>query len=423
MNHLQRSLAWLFSLNARGMKLGLENTRELMRRLGDPQNDFKSIHVAGSNGKGSVCALIHSIMAEAGISTGLYTSPHLLRFNERIRIGSEQIDDYELSELIDRCRPIVEEMAADGKELTFFEITTAMAFLYFSEKGAEYVVLETGMGGRLDSTNVVNPSLSVITPISMEHSEYLGRTLNEIATEKAGIIKPDTPVVANCVAEVRDLVSARAAELGSTVRYLEDEDYSLVSMSREGIVLTYHGTEYEVSISGSIQAGNAATAILALEVLNDNRIGQEHIGKGLSECLWPCRMELVEKDPPTVVDVTHTTMGAKSLAKDFPLVYGPGNILVIGVLLDKDLAGIASALGPVFRKVVATEPDSDRGMAADAVGRAFMHHCEDVTVEEKVGDAIRLAYDNLEKGETVLVTGSLYTAGDALRWLAKRTPS
>ncbi len=423
MNHLQQSLAWLFSLNARGMKLGLDNTRELLRRLGDPQNDFKSIHVAGSNGKGSVCALIHSIMSQAGIRAGLYTSPHLLRFNERMRIADEQIDDYELSELIDRCRPIAEAMAAEGMELTFFEITTAMAFLHFSEKQVEYVVVETGMGGRLDSTNVVNPALSVITPISIEHSEYLGRTLREIASEKAGIIKPDTPVVANSGDEVREVVSARAADLGSMVHYLEDDVYSLVSMGREGIVLNYAGKEYEVGISGSIQAGNAATAILAMEVLGDDRIGEKDIRKGLADCNWPCRMQLVGNDPPTVVDVTHTTMGAKSLAKDFPSVYGPGNILVIGVLLDKDVNGLASALGPVFRKVVATEPDSDRGMAADAVGRAFMHHCEDVTVEEKVGDAIRLAYDNLEMGETVLVTGSLYTAGDALRWLAKRTPS
>lgn len=423
MNHLQQSLAWLFSLNARGMKLGLENTRELLARLGDPQHDFKSIHVAGSNGKGSVCALMHSVLKTAGIRTALYTSPHLLRFNERMRVGDELIDDYELSALIDRCRPIVEEMTAEGRELTFFEITTAMAFLHFSEKGVEYAVLETGMGGRLDSTNVITPSLSVLTPISMEHSEYLGRTLSEIAFEKAGIIKPDIPVVANCALEVRDVISSRAAGLNSKVHFLEDEDYSLVSMGREGIVLNYRGTDYDVGISGSIQAGNAATVILALDVLNDDRIGEEHLRKGLAECSWPCRMELVNDDPPTVVDVTHTTMGAKSLAQDFPAVYGPGNILVIGVLLDKDLAGIASALGPVFRKVVATEPDSDRGMAADSVGRAFMHHCEDVTVEERVGDAIAVAYENMREGETVLVTGSLYTAGDALRWLAKRTPS
>ncbi len=421
MNHLQQSLAWLFSLNARGMKFGLENTRELLRRLGDPQRDFKSIHVAGSNGKGSVCALIHSILTEAGITAALYTSPHLLRFNERMVIGREQINDYELSELIDRCRPITEEMAAEGKELTFFEITTAMAFLHFSEKGVEYAVLETGMGGRLDSTNVVDPMLSVITPISLEHSEYLGRTLSEIASEKAGIIKAETPVVANCSMDVRDVISSRAVELGTALHFLEDEDYSLSSMDRGGIVLEYRGTEYKVGISGSIQAGNAATSLLALEILGDERVKQEDLREGLAKCRWPCRMELVVKDPPTVVDVTHTTIGAKSLVKDFPAVYGPGNILVIGVLLDKDLAGMASTMGPVFRKVVATEPDSDRGMAADAVGRAFMHHCDDVTVEERVGDAIDLAYDNMEKGETVLVTGSLYTAGDALRWLAKKT--
>lgn len=421
MNQLQQSLAWLYSLTARGMKLGLENTRELMRRLGEPHEDFKSIHVAGTDGKGSVCAMLHSVLEQAGLVTGLYTSPHLLRFNERIKVGHHEIDDYELSELIDKCRPIAEEMSSEGMHLTFFEITTAIAFLHFSAKKVDYAILETGMGGRLDSTNVVEPELTVITPVGMEHSQYLGHTLKEIAVEKAGIIKPRVPVVANCSGEVREVVEDKARERGSDVHFLEESDYEMLSMDRHGIEINYKGELYQVGITGSFQAGNAATALLALDALQDPRVLPQHVADGLKECRWPCRMELVSDDPPTVIDVTHTIMGAKSLAKDFPAIYGEGNILVIGILKDKDLEGMAAELGPYFRKVVATEPDSDRGMAADAVGRAFIHYCDDVTVEEKVGDAIALAYGMLEEGETVLVTGSLYTAGDALRWLRRRT--
>ncbi len=420
MRALDEGIAWLFSLTSRGTKLGLENTRELLARLGDPQDSFRSIHVAGTDGKGSVCAMMHSALVEAGVVAGLYTSPHLLRLNERIVVGRDEVSDEGLESLIARCRPVAEEMAAEGMGLTFFEIGTAMAFLHFADRGAEFAVVETGLGGRLDSTNVLIPELTVITPVEMEHKEYLGHTLREVAREKAGIIKKGVPLVCNCSGEVLEVVSRRAKEQDAPLHPLAPGSHRLISMDRHGITMEYAGGSYRAGISGSFQVANAATALLALQVLDDPRVGKEQASAGLRECRWPCRMELVAEDPPTVVDVTHTALGAESLMRDFPAVYGPGNVLVIGVLRDKDVESLASMIGPGFRKVIATEPDSDRGMAADAVGRAFIHHCDDVTVEERVGDAIAMAYQDMKEGEAVLVTGSFYTAGDALKWLRAR---
>ncbi len=420
MSPLEEGIEWLFSLTSRGTKLGLENTRELLARLGDPQESFRSIHVAGTDGKGSVCAMIHSALVEAGMSAGLYTSPHLLRFNERIMVGREEVSDEELESLIARCRPLADQMASEGMRLTFFELGTAMAFLHFADRGVEYAVVETGLGGRLDSTNVLSPELTVITPVGMEHKEHLGHTLREVAREKAGIIKKGVPLVCNCSGEALEEIALRASESGSPLHTLQPDAYRLKSIGRHGISMEWEGRDYEVGVTGSIQAANAATALLALWVLADPRVGEEAAAAGLKECRWPCRMELVATEPLTVVDVTHTALGAESLMRDFPAVYGPGNVLVVGVLRDKDVDALASIMGPVFRKVIATEPDSDRGMAADAVGRAFIRHCDDVTVEERVGDAIAMAYEELEEGEAVLVTGSFHTAGDALQWLRAR---
>jgi len=416
---LEDNLQWLYSLNAHGIKLGLDTTRELLSRLGDPHLSFRPIHVAGSDGKGSVCAMIHSILVEAGIEVGLYTSPHILRFNERIVVGRREVSDDEILSLLGTCRPIAEEMAKEGRQLTFFEVTTAMAFKYFADRGVEYAVLETGMGGRLDATNVVVPDVTVITPIGLEHRQHLGETIEAVSREKAGIIKKGVPVVYNCSAEAEKAISERAREIDAPL-YPIGKEYRLLSMDRYGVTIEYKERKYRVSIPGSFQAANATTAMRAIEVLRDPRVDDATIRRGLRSCHWPCRMELVREDPVTVVDVTHTAMGATFLAQDFPYIYGKGNILVIGMLGDKDINGVASLLGPVFRKVIATEADTDRALAADTVAKAFMLYCNDVVVEEKVGDAMALAYAHLRPNEAVLVTGSLYTAGDALKWMGEK---
>ena len=188
-------LAWLYGLSAHGIKLGLENTRELLKRLGNPQEHFGSVHVAGTDGKGSVCAIIHSILTASGVRTGLYTSPHILEFNERISVCGVPISDEELADLAARVVPHVNGMAENNMLCTFFEVTTAIAFLHFMEKGVEYAVVEVGMGGRFDSTNVIVPDVTVINNISIDHTEYLGNTIEKIAYEKAGIIKPGVPCV------------------------------------------------------------------------------------------------------------------------------------------------------------------------------------------------------------------------------------
>ncbi|NCB17900.1 MAG: hypothetical protein EOM65_17220 [Synergistales bacterium] len=222
---------WLFSLEAEGIKFGLENTLELLHRVGDPHLAFPSIHVAGTNGKGSTCAMLDSVLRAAGLRTGLYTSPHLVDFTERIRVDGKEIGRHEVEDLAEELRPHILQMQEEGKRLTFFEVTTVMAFLYFQRSGVDMVVAETGMGGRLDSTNVLLPELSVITPIGLEHSHFLGRTIEEIAFEKAGVIKPGRPVVTSNAGEALGVIQRRAEELGSELHVVSNPHISMSSES------------------------------------------------------------------------------------------------------------------------------------------------------------------------------------------------
>jgi dihydrofolate synthase/folylpolyglutamate synthase len=390
------------------MRFGLENITELLRRMGNPQNSFRSVHIAGSDGKGSTCAMIYNALMKAGVSTGLYTSPHLIRFNERISVNGTDATDDELEDLMLTVKPIAEGMASEGIDCTFFEIATALAFLHFSRKGIKYAVLETGMGGRLDATNTVIPEITAITHISIEHAEILGDTVEKIAFEKAGIIKKGITVITantgNVLGVIDDVAKKKDSEL------LLTKVPEILKFDNGGVTMRYSDNVYKIGIPGRCQAENAA---IAIECLKRLKIGQQHITDGIRDVRWPGRMEyLPEKD--VIVDVTHTADGASRLADDVFETYGKVT-LILGMFNDKSADRICKALSKIALRVIVTQPDSERAMPCEILAGTMRKYFAHVTVETDLRKAIDSAIGN----DTVLITGSLHMAGEALSYLKK----
>ena len=407
---------WLRNLTKLGIKLGLKNITELLARIGNPQRCFKTIHVAGSDGKGSTCAYMYSVLQKAGINVGLYSSPQIVDFNERISVNGEDISDDEFLLLAYEVMVVVESMKEEGYDCTFFESTTALAFLYFQRRGVECAVIETGMGGRYDATNVVDPEVTVITNISREHTQFLGNTIAEIAAEKAGIIKRGVPIITSNKGPALDEIRAAAKTLGAELVLVDD--VSVDNMCQTGSDISYRGETYKVGIPGSYQATNAAMAIEALSRLNLSKDIGPYIREGLESTVWRGRMQKIE-GLPLIVDVTHTKNGMLALCKDILNIYGKVTV-VFGILSDKDLIGISECIAKMAAQVYVTEPDSDRAMKVSEVARVMGLRTDDIIGSQSVEDAIESALDDM-KGSAVLVTGSFRMAEGAMRWLKKRS--
>ena len=404
---------WMNGLGMNRMRFGLENVSELLRRLNDPQKRFRAIHIAGSDGKGSTCAMIYSILLNAGIKAGLYTSPHLIRFNERISVNGNEITDDELEDLMLTVRPVVNKMLTEGIDCTFFEVATALAFLHFSKKGVEYAVLETGMGGRLDATNTVIPEITAITNISLEHAEILGDTAEKIAFEKAGIIKPDVPVVTMNTGSVLNVIKDVAGRKGSETVIIKRDDVRITSFRNGYATMDYLGGEYKIGIPGRCQAENAAIAMECVKRI-DRSVSQESISNGLKEVVWRGRMEYLPNEK-IIIDVTHTAAGAQRLVNDVRETYGKV-ILIIGMFNDKSANDICKALSSIASEVIVTAPSSERAMSPEELMRTMRKYHDNVLIKKNVPDAI----DHAKGRGTVLITGSLYMAGEAISYL-KRT--
>jgi len=421
------TLDWLFSLENMGIKLGLDRMRDLMASLGNPERSFRSVHVAGTNGKGSVCAMLASIFQEAGIVTGLYTSPHLVDYEERIQVQGVMIPREEVSLIAGEIRDKLESPDfPKGRRLTFFEITTAIAFLYFRKKGVQIAVVEVGMGGRLDATNVVQPECTVITRISLEHTQYLGDTVAKIAYEKAGIIKEDVTVITAETDETAlRVIDAVARDRGAPLLVAgRDIEFRVTSKDWTGIEVHLGSIDKTVKIplAGAFQASNAAMACeCAMEVAGRGvRLKENDICHGLQNVKWPGRVEVVMEEPKVVFDVSHTPDGAFVVAEELNELHKGGWVLVLGVLDDKDLDGIGRIFGEMSAKAIATSPKTKRAFPAETVAKALRKHCDDVYVISDVGNAIDEALAIREPGQAILVTGSLYMIGEAKEWLEKR---
>lgn len=412
----------MFRLHRFGIKLGLDTIDAMLASLGNPHRKFNCIHVAGTNGKGSVAAMLSELLRMAGCRVGRYTSPHLERFNERICIDGQPIDD---EEVVRSCR---RAMAIGGlpRQPTFFEFTTAMAFDVFGRRNVQWAVIETGMGGRLDATNIIQPALTIITNISLEHKAYLGKTLAVIAAEKAGIIKREIPVVtAVQQTSARAVVQKTAAEMAAPLYRHGREFRSRRTSSTE---FYYHGLDHHwphlrPGLIGDHQVINASLALAACEILmRDGRIELDApaIRRGLMETRWPGRLEVAGTDPFLIMDGAHNLMAARLLGRYLSRHFKRQNItLVIGILDDKPYRSIMKDLCAPCRRVIVTQPQIDRALPAtrlEAVAREFAAHVE---VRPNVGDALRHALATSAKEDVICVAGSLYVVGEAKTTLKK----
>lgn len=406
----------MYALGRFGIVLGLSTMQNILEKLGNPHQSFKSIHVAGTNGKGSVASSLTSILTEAGYKTGLYTSPHLVSFNERFCIDKKQVTD---EEVIEAYRA-VEAVNTGERSATFFEISTAMAFYIFKKRNVDYALIETGMGGRLDATNIISPVLSVITNISVEHKAYLGGTITEITGEKAGIIKEKRPVVTGVKqAAAISVVEKKAAETDSSLfRYKENFRTRRTGQGRfsyYGLDNTWHGLE--TRLLGEHQVENAALALAACEVLNrEESLGltKTVIKKGLAETRWPGRLEIVQDSPLTIVDGAHNLVAIRTLTRFLKTTYSDRKItLVTGVLDDKSFETMFRCILPICARVIITEAKSDRSIPAEKLVNAAQKYVEDARIIRDIPDAIRFAEETAGSDELICISGSLYVVGEA----------
>ena len=417
---------WMFKLERFGIKLGLKNMTEFLSRMGNPHIGLKAVHVSGTNGKGSVCAFISSILKDAGYTVGLYTSPHLVDFRERILVNGEPISEGDVVRIGGELRSTMDDMATEDPEqqLTFFEFTTGMAFRYFREREVDIAVVEVGMGGRLDATNVVSPEVCGITRIGLEHTAYLGRTIREIAREKAGIVKNGVPVV-SCERnpEALGIISATCEKKDARL-VLVDRDFRALNArtTLEGSAFDYRGTPdldgLRIRLVGRHQVENAAMAVAMVEVLRDKGldIPDGSIVKGLADLKWSGRLELLSRDPVLILDGSHNPEGVLTTVDVLdglgitPLTY------VVAFMDDKDAEGMIRALGPSASKIIVTEVDTSRSMKTAELATLVRSLYEGpVEAVESSAEAMERALRTAE-GKGVCVIGSFYLAGDALRW-------
>jgi dihydrofolate synthase/folylpolyglutamate synthase len=425
MTEYDEALRWLFKLQRFGVKLGLDNVRELLGHLGDPQERFRSIHVAGTNGKGSVCTFLSSVLNEAGYKVGMYTSPHVVRFNERMQINGKEISNEQVMEYIERIRPIAEKMGEDPtKHPTFFEFTTAMGFSYFADEGIDIGVIEVGMGGRLDATNVITPEVSAITHLALEHTEHLGKTLERIAKEKAGIIKPGIPVVS---AEENPVIREICDERGCELTVVEkDCPYERISFDASGqrLWIGEPTQEFEIPLLGNYQVQNAAVAYAVLGAMRTRGfdIDDAAIRHGFETARWPARLEVVRQKPTVVIDSSHNPDGMRNLKEALIEAVGKDRItFVVGVMSDKEVLPMLEAVAPVAERVICTRPDYWRAMDPEDVGREARKLLNEVEVVASVPEAVERAISLAVEDDVICVTGSIFMAGDATAHLKGRT--
>lgn len=413
-----------------GSVLGLERIKILLERLGNPEKSLKILHIAGTNGKGSVSRFLYEGIQANGYRAGLYTSPFLEVFNERIEADGRMISDEELADLTDRVTGEAEKMVEEGMDSpTEFEVVTAIAFLFFQEKELDYVVLEVGLGGRGDSTNVIDaPLISVITSISMDHMDRLGNTLEEIAGEKAGIIKPGIPVVMNVnQRDAARVIASKAYKSGAKLFDVSPIPVRILEESLEGSTLNMElfGTDYSdvrISMAGRHQTENIKTALAALEILRKNgqiRLQRDRLYEGVLKARQPGRMEMMAKDPLILLDGAHNQAGAAALAEAAEYLLPKGKIrMIIGALADKDVEGMISEFLKITKDFIATEPNNERRMTAGQLSDIINDRGGNCKAIPEPAEALKKALSEQEPPDVLIAAGSLYLIGQ-LRGIIK----
>lgn len=385
----QETLKYIYSREQFGIKLGLSNIKGILEDLGHPEDYLDFIHVAGTNGKGSVCAMISSVLQKQGYKVGLYTSPHLVDFTERIQINNEKISEKDLTKLVKKVSPYITNH-------TFFEAVTALAFQYFKEKKVDFVVAEVGMGGRLDATNTIKPLVSVITNISLEHREYLGDTIEKIAFEKAGIIKKGVPCI----------TAATGAAL-STIKEICTKRKSKLSVVRLN-------KNIKTNLNGFFQLINASTCLKVIDTLRDLGfdISKSSITKGLMKVVWPARMHFIHKN--VLLDCAHNPAAVDVLAKEIKKLKYKNLILITGILKDKNIKEMIAKLAPLADHIIITKPDINRAANPKYITKFIKKDC---SILPNVKEAVDLGRSMIKKEDLLLITGSIYTVGEAMEHL------
>jgi dihydrofolate synthase/folylpolyglutamate synthase len=411
----------MYGLRRFGIILGLETIKRILSALGNPQENFTSIHVAGTNGKGSVASALSSILHESGYKVGLYTSPHLVRFNERICINNCQISDADVV----KSYKAVQQVHHGDRSPTFFEFATAMALYEFGRQKVEWAVIETGMGGRYDATNIITPAISIITNVSMEHRDYLGNTLAKITREKAGIIKHRTPVVTAVKQKQAQSVVQRVAHKKSAPVFMLGKDFT-VRRNRTGY-FSYYGIEntwhdLQTPLLGHYQVQNAALALAASELLNKLKaeISFKSIKNGLTKTRWPGRLEIVSDKPLVILDGAHNLIAARNLSKFLAAnLVNRRIILVVGILDDKPYESMLKSLLPVCSRAIITRAKTDRALPPQKLYATAKKIISDVTTVADVAKAAKHAIETAGPDDVVCIAGSLYVVGEAKEAIEK----
>jgi dihydrofolate synthase/folylpolyglutamate synthase len=431
----EETLVYLYNLERFGIKLDLSNIISLMNRMGNPQLRFPAIHIAGSNGKGSVAAMLQSIFSASGYKTGLYTSPHLVDFRERIRVGEKLIDKNFILDFVDDLKDEI-----DQNGYTFFEVTTALAFSYFGERKIDIGILETGMGGRLDATNIVTPLISIITNISLEHTEHLGTSLPQIAFEKAGIVKNGVPTLtAVDTPEVLQVIKNVCTERKSPLLVINigsstsDEKLSPLiwgerNRMRENLKIhhlsldqtTFDFGQYKnlkLSLAGRHQLTNAGLAIFAIQRLIEMgwKIKSKAIRDGLKNVNWRGRLEIFRKNPLTLLDVAHNPAGIKILIEALEEFFPEKKIIFIfGVMADKDYPSMLKDICRKAKFIVLTKPDYKRAADPELLEKVLIDQNTPYEILPQVKQAYIFALKNAKSEDVICITGSHFTVGEFL---------
>ena len=409
----QEALEYINGVSWLGTKPGLTRVTALLEKLGRPQDDLKFIHIAGTNGKGSCAAMLSSVMKCCGYRTGLFTSPYLARFNERMQVNGKPIGDEALAEVVTQVKPAADAMEDHPTE---FEMMTAAAFLWFKQEKCDIVVLETGLGGRLDATNVIAaPEAAVIMNIGLDHTQILGDTVEKIAAEKAGIIKPGCECVLYRQQEsVMDVVRQRCAALGAGLHIADFDRIHSEFDSLYGQSFEYKGELYALPLLGKHQLKNAATALEVAEVLRSKgwKLEQSDVEHGIYAVSWPGRFELIHDEPLFVVDGGHNPQCAETVVDNL-LNYFGGNhrVMLVGMLADKDVDGTLAILDRAADEYVCITPESERALPAEELAKKLEKYGKQITVCPAIPEAVTAACDAAGDTGMVCAVGSLYSVG------------
>ncbi len=415
----QESIAYLEGLSRFGIRLGLERMQELVIRLGHPERKYPTIHITGTNGKGSTTACLAAILQEAGFRTGMYTSPHLERYTERMRIDGLEVEEAVFAHAIEQTAAAAREMERDGLEHpTQFEVLTAAAFVMFAAMKVDYAVIEVGLGGSLDSTNVIESRVAVITNVTLEHEDRCGSTVREIAEHKAGIIKKNSRVLTAAQGEALEVIRRRAADCGAVVQVLGEEwQAQMQSVSLTGIAWMLqqpNGSSWplQARLVGEHQVYNASLAVMAALTVRETVVNQEAVARGLAKACWPGRFEVLRTQPPLVVDGAHNPAGAAVLRRTLDQVF-PGRevLFLLGILKDKDIEGITGLLVREQDRVIAVRPLSERAAEAGDLASHFPPHQVEAVSDWEEGVNRLLELAEQEPRKVTCVAGSLYLLG------------